>query len=462
MADVSASGTDIQIATDSNFSDCVISRNVGYRVSEDILSDALPYGVNLYARVRHRHPETGISNWSSTSAFRIVVPASIIGVCLDNTGVNGVFYWIDSFGNKLDAFDWTKHPTYRSISMATVDDARSPVTLTKFPLFYVKTAVSGPVGTFSAGKKCWWISDIMETGFRPAACFKRTTAQDASTKYVIAPFCYISTFLGHTETAGGVTCLGSKRGQTVATSLTKSEAKTYITRRNNAAAGISGFRMFDIWDLGALRILLLIAKADSNTQLMWGDNSGAVSYAKTGSTNARAVFKGTHADPQISIEDLWRCYWYHADLIALNAGVITLTSPMDLTSVLSFGGAAAARYTIPTTQGWIRDILDCPMVIGDDTHDLMELFLPKTVVSSESQATFSDYNARDRRGVSNPNAFLCGGTGWDSTGSSPTILNTSLSAFASYTTSSGIFAMGNTECGANDSHVDTGSRLSKN
>src|SRR5574344_886770 len=91
-------GTDIQIATDSNFSNFVISQHAEYCISKDIQSDALPYGVNLYARVRHRHPDTGISNWSSTSAFRIVVPASIIGVCLDDSTTIGTFYWIDALG----------------------------------------------------------------------------------------------------------------------------------------------------------------------------------------------------------------------------------------------------------------------------------------------------------------------------------------------------------------------------
>lgn len=34
--------------------------------------------------------------------------------------------------------------------------------------------------------------------------------------------------------------------------------------------------------------------------------------------------------------------------------------------------------------------MDCPFVIGDDTHDLMEIFLPKTLVATEAQATFAD------------------------------------------------------------------------
>ena len=78
------------------------------------------------------------------------------------------------------------------------------------------------------------------------------------------------------------------------------------------------------------------------------------------------------------------------DLIKVPSGVVQLTSPMDLTSDLNFGDAVASRYTQATGAGYIKDVLDCPFVIGDDTHDLMEFFLPKTL--SASQSTFRDYS----------------------------------------------------------------------
>ena len=393
MPTTNPTGTDIQVATDSSFSDIVVDDSGAYRTSRDFVQDELPYGVDLYIRARHKHPETGTSAWSNSVRFQVISPAKIIGVCLDNTPEKGVFYWIDADGNQLQSFDWQNHPVYAGITMATTDASRAPVTLTKFPKFYVKTAASGPANTFASGKKCWWISDIEATGFRPAACFKRTS-QKSGSKYIISDYCYMGTYLGHSETIGDLTVLGSKVGQTVLASTTKADFKTYITNRNNAGAGETGYRMFDIWDLGALRMLLLIAKADSDTQTAWGDNVDGTAYPLTGSTGARAAFKGTQESPEVSIEDLWRCYWYHADLITVNEGVVTLTSPMDLTTALSFGSASVERYTQPTTSGWIRDVLDCPFTLGDDTHDLMELFLPATVVSAENQATFSDYHLR--------------------------------------------------------------------
>ena len=384
-------GTNFQISTSSSF-DTLLNTDTGvYRTSETFAENSLPYGVNLYMRVRHTAEETGTSAWSNTVKFQFEIPSRIIGVCMKNdvASAKGVFYWIDANGNQLQAFDWANHPTYSAIKNVTMDSSRAPVTLTAFPLFYVKTAASGPAGSFANGYKCWWISNKADTGFRPAACFKRSTSN------TLSDWCYMGTYLGHSETVGGKTCIGSKLGQTVAGSQTKAAFKSWITNRNNTSAGQTGWRMFDIWDLGALRMLLLIAKADSDTQTVWGDNSAGTAYPKTGSTNARAVFQGTHTNPLVRMDDLWHCYWYHADLITIASGVVTLTDPRDLTTALTYGSSTASRYTQPTASGWIRDVLDCPLTIGNDTHDLLELFLPKTVVSAENQGTFSDHHDVD-------------------------------------------------------------------
>ena len=232
MAKVLPTGTDIQIATDAAFQSVVIDDEGTYRVTKGFTRGDLPYGVNLYARVRHTHPQAGTTYWSPTITFKVITPASVIGVCLDNTDTTkrGVFYWIDAAGNKVDSFDFRSHPTYAGMSMTTLDADRAPVTMTKIPLFYIKTAASGPVGTFAAGKKCWWISDLQDTGYRPAACFKRSTVTDANGKKVIAPYCYVGTYLGQQETVAGKNCIGSKKGQTVV-SLPKVTADQYIANR---------------------------------------------------------------------------------------------------------------------------------------------------------------------------------------------------------------------------------------
>lgn len=392
MAIPTPTGTDLQISTGSNFNTIVNTDDGTYRTSQHFAKGELPYGQTLYARVRHKSAETGVSNWSATVTFNIVVPAQIIGVCLDNSSSNsaGTFYWIDALGNRLTSFDYLSHPCFSDITTVTLDSSRSPVTMLRIPTIYIKTSASGIAGSFSNGKKCWWISNLPYTGFHPMGAFKRTTSQRDG-KYIISDYIYISTFLGHSESVGGRTCLGSKRNQTVQNYQTQATFRTYCTNRNNTSAGQSGWRMYDIWDHGLMCTLSTIAKCSANTQSIWGDNSSGAGYPSTGSTNARIIFKGSHSDPQVAFEDAWRCYWYHTDLITFTNRVITLTSPMDLSSTVSFGSASSSRYTQPSSNGCIRDVLDCPFTLGDDTHDLMELWRPKTVVSSEANATFHDY-----------------------------------------------------------------------
>ena len=387
--------TNIQVSEQKTFDTCLIDESLDYTISRDFVKDELPYGVDLYMRVRYQDPTHGDSEWSPSVQFQVIIPASIIGVCMDNSTTKGTFSWIDACGNKLDSFDYKNHPTYANITTVYTDISRDSVQLTRFPLFYVKTAASGPVGSFAAGKKCWWISDIPQKGFRPAACFKRTTSKSEG-KYIISNYCYMGTYLGHQTTAGGKTVIGSAAGQTVSASQYRSTFLTWITNRNNASAGQSGWRMFDIYDMGALRTLALIAKANADTQTVWGSNSSLQTYPKTGSTNARITFNSSG----VTMEDLWSCYWYYANYIHITNGVVELSSPMDGTSI-SFGSAAASRYTTPTATCWIRDVLDCPFIIGDDTHDLMELFLCKTGVSAEKQATFCDNHDVSGDGANN-------------------------------------------------------------
>ena len=386
------SGTTLQISTDNAFVD-IINDNEGdiYRTSQTFAKDDLPYGVTLYARVRHASLALGNSKWSEVISFQVAIPSNVIGVCLDNSDSTkrGTTNWIDAKGNKLTSFNYQNHPTYAGASIVIDDASRGdPVYLLKIPRFYIKTSASGPVGTFAANKKCWWISDVYLKGFRPHAAFKRNSAG------VISDYMYVGQYLGHAATVGGKTCLGSNKNKTVKADTDTPTFRTYITNRNNSSAGVSGYRMYDIWDRGALMMLSLIAKNSFDSQSAWGTNSAGTQQPATGSTNARMVFKGTVSSPQVSFEDGWHCYWYNCDLITLAdmTGVPTLKSPTDLTTVLSFGSAAASRYTLPHVSSgylsaWIRDWLDCPITIGSDTHDLLEIFLPGVVTSDESLAS---------------------------------------------------------------------------
>ena len=395
MAD--PSNTTLQISTDPAFGTLALNEETEYKTSRAFTAQELPYGVNLYARVKHTHPETGASNWSSAVQFKLTIPSTVIGICLDLS--NKSWNWIDEIGNKLTSFDWQSHEIFTRITMVTEDSARSPVTMTRFPLFYIKTATNGPVGTFANGKKCWWISAQDRPGFRPHPAFKRST-QQVNGKYKISPHIDIMTFCGFAESVGGRDTIGSKRGATVRNSISHNDILTYANNRNDVSAGQTGWHVMDVWELSMLKILALIMTASGDTQASFGDNASGTSYPKAGSTNARMIFKGTHSNPQVSIEDLWRCWHHHVFLVDAQKG--TIMSPMN----------GASLTTVSSSQwptGWIGDILTKSVTIGDHTHDLMELFFNSKNADSESAAIIKDSNSgRSGVGSSYPALFFGG------------------------------------------------------
>lgn len=400
--------TTLQVSTDLTFAQPIMEKQGEYRLEQTVNKDELPYGKLLYARMKHSST-IGDTKWSNPVKFRIEAPADIIGVCFDQSVLPGQFRWIDASGDLVDDFDFTKHAVYNNIKMVNTDMGRGvPVSLTAFPKFYIKTALSGPGGSYSEGKKCWWISDLPQAGYRVHPAFKRSTTKKDGT-YVTADWNYLSTYLCHEESVGGLTILGSKKGQKVRANITLDQASLYIKNRNNDKVGETGYRDFDIWDLSLLRWLLIIGKANANMQSVWGDNINQIELPVTGSTNVKAIFKGDIDNPTVFIADLYRCYAYWVSKIFIKSGVVSLVSPMSSDEIPM--GTNTTKYTLPTSSGWITDILDTPITIGDDTHDVMELFLPKRITSSEKSAAFTDYF--ERNSETSTHVLITGGN-WSS------------------------------------------------
>ena len=392
--EITPTGTNLQIALDEKFGEILNTEDNGtYRLEQAFIQDELPFGKTLYARVRHNAEETGYSKWSKVVTFHVEIPAMIIGVAVDLTQSPATVNYIDMDGNKFENPDLANHAAFKNITMVTMDSARAPVTMTKFPKFYIKTSATGIPGTFSEGKLCYWISDLPFEGFRVHPAFKRMNEQDEeSGKYKTNDYVYIGTYVGHYESAsgsGGV--LGSKVNQSVATgssSYTRSNLINYCKARNNTSAGESGWHAYDIWDVSLLQWLGLFWKGTFNFQSAYGTNSS--SSPRTGATQARLVFKGTQSSPEVWVDDVWSCYWQHVDLISHSSGRISLISPMNGSSSISIGGSSS-DYTMATSSGYVKTFCSAPFVLGDDSHDLLELFLPKTVVGSESSSLAPDY-----------------------------------------------------------------------
>lgn len=151
--------------------------------------------------------------------------------------------------------------------------------------------------------------------------------------------------------------------------------------------------------MSLLKILLLIFGKGSNVQNIWGDNTSHTTYPKTGKTGSKALY----------MCDLWAHYLYILPKIAytMDTELLSLTNPLD--------GSAIELAHNTSGRGWIVDVCSGEFTLGnsqnayENTHDLMELFIPSATDGSESNATFPDYCVLY---TYSPYTWVCGGR-WD-------------------------------------------------
>ena len=387
--------TDIQIATDTNFNTLSINETKPYCTTCTFIPDELPRGVDLYMRVRHHTDDASMdTSWSNTRQFQIDTPAEVIGVALETVeNSHGIFHWINLNGDEVTTFDYTKHPVFANTSTAVLDAERTStgVTMTKIPKFYIKTMTSGPINTFAQGKQCWWISDKPLDGFRPHPAFKRTFEKDDDGKYIISDYVYISTYAGSSDTIDNKICLGSKPNVTPLTRHTKSEFLTYCTNRNDTEAGQTGYRMFDLHDLAALKLLFLIAhKSTTSSDTVTGNNGSLLATGVNGS-----LFFTSNHDNGPKIMDLWGSYWTHFRACAVANNIISFYSPMDAgLTKLAVESGTENKYTFPSFATFPQEIFGMTIyngfiTIGDDVHDSMEFFMPDSFTSIKAQSVWN-------------------------------------------------------------------------
>lgn len=399
-------GTDIQISTEYDFSNTLIDYSGDYTTTKPFTAGELPYGVDLHLRFRHKST-VGETNWSDAVRFKIDAPAEVIGVALETVeNSNGVFHWINLNGDEVTTFDYTKHPVFANTSTVVLDTERTStgVIMTKIPKFYIKTMISGPINTFAQGKQCWWISDKPLDGFRPASCFKRTNEKDDEGKYIISDYVYISTYAGSSDTIDNKTCLGSKPNVIPLNHKTRVELLTCCKNRNNAEAGQTGYRMFDVHDLAALRLLFLIAHKFTTS----GDKITMIQKEPmaTGTNANGTLFFASDHDNGPKIMDLWGSYSTHFRACSMINGSIHFYTPMDDSPTeLAVKSGTESKYTFPsfaTLPQYLfgMTIYSGPITIGDDVHDSMEFFMFDSFTSIKDQSVwnalvFLDINASE-------------------------------------------------------------------
>lgn len=367
--------TTIQIAKDSGFEQLVYNETAedSAALSRAINCDtsSIPYGVQLHARMKHNNDgvgyRNGCSSWSKTVRFSARQPAQIIGVCLRSDG----FYWIDADGNQVSSFDYRTHPIWAESKYSTFDASRSPVTMTSIPTVYCKTQLSGMSGTFANGCPCWWVSDHPYPGFHPHPAFKRSTQTDSSGKYLISDWNHIGTYMGHNESISGTgNTFGSKKGAGISTGVNCDTAINYMYNRNNPSYGQDGWRPYDVYDWGLLKLLAIIAHKTGDMRSKFGEGRPNVvpTNYPTGATNAKYPL-----NPSCVVDDAWNvaaCYLHLFQPVAANpTTTFALTSPMNHSSDIW-------RGSCPISLNNMGGFWSTSVTIGNDTHDTLELLLP--------------------------------------------------------------------------------------
>ena len=427
--------TDIQIATDTNFSTLSINETKPYCTTRTFVPDELPRGVDLYMRIRHHTDGTSMDTpWSDTRQFQIESDAKIIGVCLDNSDVMGRWYWIDKDGNKLDSFDSDDHPIFANIETVTLDAERNAAcTMIKIPTVYVKTMTSGPINTFAQGKKCWWISDKPTAGFHPHPAFKRTTEKDSNGKYIIANYNYISINACKKKdiTVNGsnvslfVSILPpfSQEGITLTeyynipfpiqplesfsndfTYNTNNEYVKLCTNHNDESSGQSGWRVFDGYDIALIELLKIIRTCNFYDESVYNDD-GSLIYFITLAKNQKFY--------NIRMLCLKDRMYMAINTNNNNASKPALLDPADYTKKIIFSDDFICRVGEDSRRGdnFIRNVLSGSFTIGDDIHDIMELFYANefTEVSRSPfmSRVLTKVNSNNQTGISDAVALLC-------------------------------------------------------
>ena len=237
--------TDIQISTDTSFNTLSINETKPYCTTRTFTPEELPHGVDLYMRVRHHTDDASTDTpWSDTRYFQIEPDTEIIGICMDNsdTSKKPVWNWIDKDGNRVDSFNYQEYPIYKNVEMVRFSDTpgRGGIQYLKIPRVYVKTMVSGPINTFAAGKKCWWISNRPLDDFYIHPAFCRNDDNGYTTN--ICEYVYFQQ-MPESTTGGGFARPGDN------------------------------FRVFDIYDFGLIRLLITIANTGSNDSLTFDSSS---------------------------------------------------------------------------------------------------------------------------------------------------------------------------------------------
>lgn len=331
------------------------------KTSYTVPAGVLVAGQTQYVmRVRHIGTSLGASEWSSDIAFTTKQQfAQIIGiVCTATGGGAGTWQRVDENFNAITttAATFNNHPTYAGIVPQTIDGQA----MIKIPKFYFKagTVPSGPY----AGKRYWMVSDQPVAGFSVHPAFMNAGAQ-------IDQF-WVGKYQG---TNDGGTKLGSVAGVTPLVSIDFPTMQARAAARNTG--GVTGFGLWNIYQLSAIQTLALIEMGGSDSQTLVGQGhvSGSSALATDNATVAQATWRG--------IVGLWGNVWQMVDGLQTDGSSKYKIWDKNGNKTYQTTSLTAPANGYPVTMATAS---------GTD-YDLATVFAAETTNATAGNGTYGDY-----------------------------------------------------------------------
>lgn len=289
------------------------------------------------------------------------VPDNIIGIEYVASPTDGRGKWrrINKFSQIVDPLPsyFNNHPIYGNINYTYVDDC-SMINIPKFYFLYQKT---------STGHK-WWISN---------ASF---TIDGVGTSIVHPGFVYSGTEKAQFY-VGAYECSAQNKNSTdMARSMGSGSSNvmplvsinfdTMVTRcqNRNTTDGVTGFDLWNIYQVGAIQMLCLIEMGGPDVQQLIGrgNDIGRNGCMPCGHTTAE--WRGIH--------ELWANAWHMVRGLENRSGTYYWWGDAGNTTFTSSG------ITVPG-GGWPTNISDTAAARG--------LFLPTSTTGTQASSMFNDY-----------------------------------------------------------------------
>ncbi|MFZ1365556.1 MAG: hypothetical protein WAS90_11770 [Brachymonas denitrificans] len=331
------------------------------KTSYTVPAGVLVAGQTQYVmRVRHTGASLGASEWSSDIAFTTKQQfAQIIGiVCTATGGGAGTWQRVDENFNAITTTPATfnNHPTYAGVVAQTIDGQA----MMKVPKYYLKTGTV-PSGTY-AGKRYWMVSDQPVSGFSVHPAFMNAGAQ-------IDQF-WVGKYQG---TNDGGTKLGSAAAVMPLVSIDFPTMQARANARNTG--GVTGFGLWNIYQLSAIQTLALIEICGSDSQTLVGQGhvSGSSALATDNATVAQATWRG--------IVGLWGNVWQMVDGLQTDASSKYKIWDKNGNKTYQTTSLTAPTSNYPVTMA---------TATGTD-YDLATVFAAETTNATAGNGTYGDY-----------------------------------------------------------------------